>query len=257
MLYKKLDQDRLLGGRVAGREVTSGEAIAAAGTALKNAKKVALVASGHLTNEDNAALLLLAEALGQKAEVFGGSWLPVGKPDGIARSGDPVANRKGCAWLNIPENLDQLVARSAEFDCLLVLGNDLCGQNAHAAHALASIQQRIVLGSWRDATAAAATIAIGMRCWAEVRGTMVNCQGRVQMLHAVPVCPDAALEAPWAVLSSIAAAAGAPLAIVSEGDAWREYRRRVPSLAEVSYRQIGPMGYLVPATTPAPVGAGA
>lgn len=257
MLYKNLDQNRLLGGQVGGREVTAGEAISAAGLALKNSRKVALVASGHLTNEDNATLLLLAESLGQKAEVFGGSWLPVGKPDGIARSGDPVANRKGCAWLGIAENLDQLVARAAEFDGLLVIGNDLCAQKAGAAQALAVIKERIVLSSWRDATAAIATIAIGMRCWAEVRGTMVNCQGRVQMLHAVPVSPDPALEAPWAVLASVAAAAGSALTVASEGDAWREYRRRVPALAEVTYRQIGPLGHLVPTATPATVGAGA
>ena len=39
--------------------------------------------------------------------VFGGSWLPVGEADGIARSGDPVANRKAVELLDIADNLDE------------------------------------------------------------------------------------------------------------------------------------------------------
>ena len=119
----------------------------AAGEALRSASKVALVASGHMTLEDNAALLALAEQLGDKAEVFSGSWLPVGEGDGIARSGDPVANRKGLELLGLEDNLDDLVARAADFDCLLVLGHDLWAANAEKAAALDGIGQRIVLDS--------------------------------------------------------------------------------------------------------------
>jgi NADH-quinone oxidoreductase subunit G len=63
-------------------------------------------------------MLALKDSLGEKAEIFGGSWLPVGKADGIALSGDPVANRAGLKLLGIPDNLDQLIERAGEFDVL-------------------------------------------------------------------------------------------------------------------------------------------
>ena len=96
-----------------------------------------------------------AEAL--NVELFAGSWLSVGEGDGIARSGDPVANRRGITDLGLPDNLDDLVARAAEFDCLLVCGHDLWAADADKAAKLLAIPQRIVLSSWLDATASAAT----------------------------------------------------------------------------------------------------
>ena len=56
--------------------------------------------------------LALQERLGDKAEVFAGSWLAVGEADGIARSGDPVANRRGVSsCLAFEQDLDDLVQR--------------------------------------------------------------------------------------------------------------------------------------------------
>ncbi len=255
LLYQKLDQNRLVEGTVAGGPTTLERALVAAGEAIKGARKIALVASGHLTTEDNAALLALADALGAKAEVFGGSWLAVGKGDGIARSGDPVANRKALHLLGIPDNLDQLAARAGEFDCLLVAGHDLWGAAPAKAAALGSITQRIVLASWRDASVAAATVAIGTRCWAEVRGTMINAKGRVQMLNPCPVVPNVDLEPTWQVLSRLISFVAKPVAWLSEADAWKSAVARVPALIGISYRTIGPMGQQIQEA--APVGAGA
>ena len=263
LLYQTLDQDRLIDGRVAGQPVALGAALAAAGKALAGAKRVAIVASGHLTTEDNAAALALAESLGSglqgaQAEVFGGSWLAVGKADGIARSGDPVANRKGMQLLGIADNLDALAARAGEFDTLLVLGHDLWGANADKAAALAAIPTRIVLASWNDATVVQATIAVGVRCWAEVRGSMVNCNGRVQLLNACPVVAAAEIEPVWQVLTRFATFAGKPIPWLSEVDAWKSAVARVPQFSGMNYRVIGPMGAPVLETPAAsPVAAGA
>jgi len=258
LLYQTLDQNRLIDGRVAGQPVAIGAALAAAGKALAGAKRVAIVASGHLTTEDNAAALAFAESLGAKAEVFGGSWLAAGKADGIARSGDPVANRKGMQLLGIADNLDALAARAGEFDTLLVLGHDLYGANAAKAAALTAIPTRIVLASWNDATVAHSTIAVGVRCWAEVRGSMVNCHGRVQLLNACPVVAAAEIEPVWQVLTRLATFAGKPIPWLSEVDAWKSAVARVPQFSGMSYRSIGPMGALIvetPAATPVAAGA--
>ncbi len=260
MLYQDLNRDRLADGKHAGVDVTLAAATSAAGAALAAAKaagkKIALVASGHLTTEDNVAVLALAEALGAQAEVFGGSWLPVGKADGIAKSGDPVANRKGLQLLGIADNLDALVARAGEFAALVVVGNDLWKADAAKAAKLEAIPSRIVLSSWQDATVAKATVALGIRAWAEVRGSMVNCNGRVQLLQACPAVPNPELEPAWLTLRAIGAAAGAALpAWSSEIEVWRAAVARVPQFAGLTYRAIGPLGaQLVEA--PKPVAAG-
>ena len=243
MLYTQLNENRLLKGVVSGSPATLAETMLAAGEALRSAQKIAVVASGHLTLEDNAALVALAEQLGDKAELFSGSWLPVGAGDGIARSGDPVANRKGLELLGLADNLDDLVSRAGEFDCLVVLGHDLWAADADKASALEAINQRIVLDSWNTASVAKATIAMPIRCWAEIRGSMVNCNGRIQLLNACPVCPNDDLEPAWKVLDRISGQAGdAPLALGSITAVWAQVQQRISALDTVSYRDIGPLG---------------
>jgi NADH-quinone oxidoreductase subunit G len=249
MLYQQLAVNRLTDGKKAGVDCTIDEAQAAAVVALKSAKRVAIVTSGHLTTEDNIAALALAESLGAKAEVFGGSWLTVGKADGIALSGDPVANRKGVTLLGIKDN----------FDALVVVGHDLWAANADKAAKLEVIPTRIVLSSWVDQTVAKATIAIGIRAWAEVRGSMVNINGVVQLLQACPVVPNSQLEAAWSVLVGLSSAGTKALSWTSEVDAWKAVQARVPQFAGMTYRSIGPMGCSIDQNVAAqqPVTAGA
>ncbi len=254
LLYQNLAVNRLTDGRKAGVDVTIDEAQAAAVAALKSAKRVAIVTSGHLTTEDNAAALALAEALGGRAEVFGGSWLVIGKADGIALSGDPVANRRGVALLGIKDNLDDLVARAKDFDVLLVVGQDLWTASPEKAAKLETIPTRIALATWNDATVAKATIAIGIRAWAEVRGSMVNIKDRVQLLQACPVVPNAQLEPAWSVLVALSKAGTKPLTWTSEVDAWKAAQARVPQFVGMTYRSIGPLGQVVLAPQPATAG---
>jgi len=251
MLYKDLAVNRLTDGLITGADAILSDAITAAEKALAGARKVAIVTSGHQTTEDNAALLALADKLGARAEVFGGSWLAVDKADGIARSGDPVANRKALQLLGVPDNLDALVARSGEFDVLLVVGHDLWAHDASKATKLDVIATRIVLSAWSNASTAKATIAIGIRAWAEVRGTMVNCNGRVQLLNACPVVPNQDLEPAWQVVSRLG-----DLGWATESEAWRSAAARVPQFAGITYRSVGPQGQaIVEAAAPAAVGA--
>lgn len=247
LLYQDLNRNRLTDGKIAGADAVRAAALSEAKTTITAAKRIAVVASGHLTIEDNAALLAFTEKLGDRAEIFSGSWLTVGAADGIALSGDPVANRRGLSVLGLKDNLDTLVARAGEFDCLLVVGHDLWSADPAKAQKLEGIAQRIVLASWNDATVAKATIAIGIRAWAEVRGTMINCQDRIQMLQACPVLPEASLEPAWQTLSQLGG-----LGWTGEVDAWRSAQKVSPLLADITYRSIGPMGLIL---KPALVGA--
>ena len=114
--------------------------------------KVALVAGGACTNEDLAALKMLKEALGDRAELFGGSLLKVGAPDGIAKSGDPVANRAGMQLMGFAD-VAELLKRAGEFSNLVTVNADLYGEDASAAKVLDKISNRIALSAFDDATA--------------------------------------------------------------------------------------------------------
>ncbi|MCB9496264.1 MAG: (2Fe-2S)-binding protein [Fibrobacteria bacterium] len=245
LLYQTLSENRLTGGSFRGADVPLADAVERARELVHGARKVALVASGHLTLEDNAALLALAESLGSRAEVFGGSWLAVGAPDGIARSGDPVANRLGCTLLGISDNLSDLVRRAKEFDCLVVAGHDLWAADAERAKSLSVIPERIALSAWHDATAQASTLAVGIRAWAEVRGSMINVQGRIQRLQAAPTAPTPDLEPAWQVISRLG-----HLGWTSEVDAFRFAQGRIPALSGLNYRTIGSQGRILEGVAP-------
>ncbi len=133
---------------------------------------------------------------------------------------------------------------------MVVVGNDLWAADAAKAARLEGIAKRVVLSAWANATTAKATIAVGIRAWAEVRGTMVNSQGRVQQLNACPVAPNPDLLPAWQVLSGLGA-----LGWSGEADAWRAAVARVPQFAGITYRSIGPMGQMI-VEVAAPVAVG-
>jgi hypothetical protein len=83
---------------------------------------------------------------------------------------------------------------------------------------------------------------------------MVNINGRVQLLQACPVVPNAELEPAWKVLAQLSAA-GKPFSWSSEIDGWKAIQARVPQLASLSYRSIGPSGAIIP-LAPLPAAAG-
>lgn len=243
LIYQELSEHRLTGGLRNGEACSLGDAYLAAGQALRNANNIAVVADGRATLEDNAALLALVDKLGDKADVYGGTWMPVGSPDGIARSGDPLGNRRGLEALGITDNLDQLVERAGDYDCLFVLGQDLWQQNPEQAEKLGAIKERVVLSSWHTETVQRATIAVGIRAWAEIRGTMINVDGRIQMLNACPVCPNQNLDPAWQAMVRLSGQCGdTPLPWLSEIDAWKEAQQRIPAIAGLKYRHIGAMG---------------
>jgi hypothetical protein len=84
-------------------------------------------------------------------------------------------------------------------------------------------------------------VAIGVRAWAEIRGSMVNSKDRIQLLQACPVVPNADLEPAWAVLARLAGAGW-----TSEIDGWKAAVARSPRLTGITYRAIGPMGLALP-----------
>ncbi|MDR3000206.1 MAG: (2Fe-2S)-binding protein [Fibromonadaceae bacterium] len=145
--------------------------------------KIAIALGGSCTEEEIAAFKKLAESLNGKAEIFGGSLLPLQAPDGIARSGDPVANRACLEKADIA-NLSELPKRIGEFELLITVAADI---NCEAA-------KHITLTPFNNEAAKKATLAIGIRHWLENFGTMINSKGLEQKLQGVPTKESVLVE---------------------------------------------------------------
>lgn len=201
--------------------------------------KIAIVAGGTCTMEDLAAMKMLKESLGDRAELFGGTLLKVTAPDGIAKSGDPCANRAGMKLMGFAD-VSELLKRASEFETLFTVNANLFGEDANAAKVLEKINTRVVLTPFDDETAKKASIAIGVRHWSEVQGTMVNSLNMVQKLSACPVCPDEGLKAPYAVVAFLAGET-----LESAADAFKKVTEYVPAFAGLSYDTIKSTGKLL------------
>ena len=203
--------------------------------------KVAIVLGGTCTIEDLAAARMLKDSLGGRAELFGGTFRAVGKADGIAKSGDPMANRKGFKVMGVGDNnLQDLVKRVSEFETLITVNADLFGEDAAAASPLEKIKNRIALSAFDDATAKKATVAFGIRHWSEVQGTMVNSLGILQKLNAAPTAPEAELRPAYEVLSQLSGTA-----ITCASKAFKKAGEYASVLAEYSYDNIKSTGALL------------
>ena len=201
--------------------------------------KVALVAGGTCTMEDLAAIRMLKDSLGDRAEIFGGSLLKVGTPDGIAMSGDPVANRAGMKLMGFADVAD-FMKRASEFETLVTVNADLFGEDPAASSVLEKINCRVALTPFDDATAKKATFAIGVRHWSEVQGTMVNSLNILQKLNACPVCPDEKLEPAFQVLSKFAGCK-----LQSAVEAFKKVGEYASALAGLTYDTIKSTGKLL------------
>jgi NADH-quinone oxidoreductase subunit G len=203
--------------------------------------KIALAAGGSCTIEDLAALRMFKESLGDNAELFGGTFKKVGSPDGIAMSGDPMANRAGFKLMGVPDNnLADLVKRAGEFKLLLTVNLDIFGEDASQASALEKIQNRVVLSAFNDETAAHGTLSCGVRHWSEVQGTMVNSLNILQKLNACPVCPEEKLRPVYDMLSELAGCK-----FQSAYEAFKKAGEYAPALAGLSYDTIKSTGKLL------------
>jgi NADH-quinone oxidoreductase subunit G len=180
----------------------SGDIPSASQTVKETKGKIAIVLGGSCTAEEIAAFKKLAGKIG-KAELFGGSFLPIKAADGIARSGDPVANRVCLEKAGINANLSELAKRSGEFGLLITVCADLWDETPKEATVLAQIEKHIALSPFNGNTAKRAALAIGIRHWIENSGTMINCKGLEQKLQGVPTKEAALAESAANIAESL------------------------------------------------------
>jgi NADH-quinone oxidoreductase subunit G len=218
--YKPVQAGRLAAPFVAGAPVEWDRALDEAGRLLRAAldagpAKVGVLFNAQSTNEDLHALARLAfEHLGLAKAYLAG--VDEGWSDEILVSADKNPNRAGATaigagrlrtLLDLANDL-----KAGAVTALLVVGSDgvLGKDGAPGALPLDRLETLVVIGTHRDAVAAAAKVALPLAAWAEADGTFTNKLGMVQRIRAA--VPPAGDSLPgWEILSHLARKLGATM----------------------------------------------
>jgi NADH-quinone oxidoreductase subunit G len=218
MTYKRFHEDRVLTGRVrdGGRvlEVSRDEAIAAATSVLRSAKKLAVVVSAQHSSEDNLLLAKLGRLLGAK-KTYLAAKSPVGwKADAILRDADPNPNRAGALAVAGGSAEDTMALVKAvdagEIDVILSLGFAA----VETADQLASLTKvpHVNLSTNIGPLTQSATIVVPVATTAEASGTFVNGKGVAQSFARAVKAP-LGITSGWETLNVLAKALGHDLAL--------------------------------------------
>jgi NADH-quinone oxidoreductase subunit G len=256
--YHAVNEGRLLGGWVRGKgEVAARHALdevarvlgADAGAApheppsapIATVPDVGFVISPDLPTEAMFAARQFAR-LFPDARVAGGSLRAPWVDDGILRKADRHANTTALEILGIAGGLDEMLARPPRV--LVVFEEDLAGDGGDAARAaLARAETLVVFAARRTATVENAHVALPIPTYAELDGTFVNFEGRLQRFRRAlnPLGEARALPALLADLAGrlgrdigwTAAAAGASPDLL-----WRSIAAAAPAFADVRFSAI-------------------
>jgi NADH-quinone oxidoreductase subunit G len=214
--HERYDTDRVVVPKVRTEEdylgiSTWGEALDAIGSALSGAKKVAMIASANMTNEEAAAAKELADELGASIGVIVDSigpikmksrneWLlgtqaapnyrGVARVIGVAPAILP-AESKSPAGLPAPHSIEDLLTKGADGIDVLYICDALFSERASDPAVVANLRKAkfLIVHSW-DAThplCDAADVVLPSTIHAEKEGTFTNLQNlEQQILQAYP-----------------------------------------------------------------------
>ena len=229
--------------RVAGWQ----EAIRVAADALRKAdpSRIALVASGRMTNEELYLARRLAAALRIPAENI--DIVPrTGEADNYLVHADRNPNTAGARLILTPTpgaQLDGIRARleSGEITTVLALRENLLKGAGFSPEALGRaafvLQTHVML----NAGAELAHVALPGTAYAEKRGSMVNATGRLQRLNAAVTAPGQARD-DWEILRDLILAISGQNGLYSVDDVFKAMAGEVEAFAGLNLGKIGDAG---------------
>jgi NADH-quinone oxidoreductase subunit G len=152
-------------------------------------KKIGLLASAHLTNEECFRLAQLADVLGL---VHVDTVVPMGAADQFLIEAEKAANAMGARDMGLvprPGGLDVRgiieAAAQGELRLLYVCGSDLTrvASEAQWKAALDNVEHLIVQDLYRAPLGELAEVVLPSLSWAEKTGTFTNSKRRIQQIH--------------------------------------------------------------------------
>lgn len=242
------DDNRLKAPAVKGEEVPAkwSDAIAAAARELKahEPSRIAMVASGRMTNEEMFLARRLVKAIG--IEQF--DILPRPQDgDGFLISNDGNPNTTGAKLLGLtsthPGSKLESIARgvsSGAIKALVCLGEDVTkiGIIESDLEKLASL---IVMDILPNRTTAHATVLLPASAFAEKRGTMINLGGRIQRMNRAISAPGQARD-DWEILRDLVQAVGGANGVYSIEEVFKAMAEETPALNGLSLAGLGDLG---------------
>ncbi len=231
-----------------GTEVDWAAAVTAAAAALREAAaggRAAAIVSPRLINESLFAWRQLFSGLGSVR--VGVQRIVRGADDSLLIRADKGANSAGARAIFPGAADDRAVlesVRRGEIDVLLVLGDvldpaDTAGDGEPARERL---RQLIHVGPFLDRAAEHASLLLPGCSWSEEDGTMVNCDGRVQLVQRCHR-PRGEGRPGWRIVADLAAAAGVALpGWTSAADVFDSLAAGLPGFSGLTREGIGLLG---------------
>jgi len=239
-------EDRLQVPLIAGHPTKWKEAVPQAMEQLRQVSPgaLAMIASARMTNEEMFLAKRLAAALGMERMDI----LPR-KQEGdgylIAPDGNP--NTNGAKLLGLTDqadgsNLQKIAAdvASGKIQGLLVLGEDAvkCGIPEEKLRELKALVVVDILPNRTTPLASALFPASG---FAEKRGSMINCKGRLQRLNQA-IQPPGEARMDWEILRDFILAAAGQNGLYSLEEVFKAMAEETPALAGLNLGKIGDLG---------------
>jgi NADH-quinone oxidoreductase subunit G len=248
MTYKEIGERRVAGARLRGEPAPMDKAIAFAAerlAALRDAGAgglVGVVLHAQATNEDNWALLKVADLLGAGQVYLAGRPLQPEREDSILRAADvnpntagvrAIAGTRGKGLPQLDADLDAGVLRG-----LILLGSPV-ELDEDALAAIAKLDIAIYLTPHDDALAERAHVVLPAATWAEVDGTYTNAKGRVERVRQA-VEPPGEARPSWELTALVAKRLGLAVELASARAIFADLQKAVGAFAGASFGREAP-----------------
>lgn len=210
--YHRENQGRLEEARIGGQVVSLGDALAACRLELQKAQKTVILLSPNCSLEQMLAAKEWAQKLGATLSGFSDGYIQPGDGDGYLIQDDKAANRAGLALLGIDQDRKSFEAALAEAELFINCDNEL--ERSYLPEELAQLlkgKKTITATAHDSAVIALAEIAVPVASFSEYAGTIVNCDGILQVFT-----PAVRKNAPPMDIVALAAALGELTASRSE-----------------------------------------
>jgi len=257
------------------RECEWDDAIARVISEIKNYKpeEIAFIASPYSTLEDNFALKRFASETAGTKEI---AYIPnvEGKNDKLLLRADKTPNAAGLKYLGIKPVNERFINKILQKQFKLVyLLNDSLGRLQNSEELVKAIEVGIIQISNFTELSRKASVILPASTYAEINGTLVNFQGRVQRIKpAVAAIEQERLPGDfsvsrldkfgahndkwtqgtkfnarpaWKVITQIAKAMGHDFGYENTEDVFDDISAKVPEFAGLNYETIGSNGVLV------------
>ena len=217
--------------------------------ALKNGKRVGILGSAQMTNEDLFVLKRFANEILQ-LDTVPVVVAPLEEPfqDDFLIRADKNPNTKGAEQLGLevdPKASAKLLQDCAEgeVDVLLVFHHDLqIGfETEKIEAALEKTGTVIFLGTNRNATSEQATLVFPAATYFEKEGTFTNFSGRVQKVNQA-IDPLDESQPEWGILRKLARKLGHTFAYFEAGDIFADMSEQIAAFSGMRYQDLSDQG---------------